>query len=465
VKVNSGLAALLGVDPEALASPEGARMLAGNAVPEGAEPIALAYAGHQFGGFVPQLGDGRAILLGEVVGSDGRRRDVQLKGSGRTPFSRGGDGRAALGPVLREYVVSEAMAALGVPTTRALAAVTTGEFVVREGRLPGAVLTRVATSHIRVGTFEYFAARGDREALALLTEYALARHYPARTNGDATDTARSALELLEGVIAAQAVLIPRWLGFGFVHGVMNTDNTAISGETIDYGPCAFLDEYEPNKTFSSIDRGGRYAFGRQPSIAHWNLTRLAEALLPLLGSDEREAERAAGERLDRFAALFEAEYGAVLRAKIGLSREEDGDFELAADLLRRLAANRVDYTRFFRGLCASAADSGADAALAAQFAEPAAFHGWMQAWRQRLERDALAPGSRASAMRRANPAFIPRNHRIEQAIAAAVDGGDFTLFERLGEVLERPYEDQPEFADLAEPPRPEERVRATFCGT
>ncbi|WP_437275161.1 YdiU family protein [Sorangium sp. So ce375] len=460
VKVNRALAEVLGLDAEQLASAEGAEALAGNTLPEGAEPIALAYAGHQFGSFVTQLGDGRAILLGEIVGRDGKRRDLQLKGAGRTPFSRGGDGRAALGPVLREYVVSEAMAALGVPTTRALAAVTTGEPVYREEVLPGAVLTRVAASHIRVGTFQFFAARDDREALATLASYALSRHYP-----DAMGSGNDALALLERVVEAQASLVACWLGVGFVHGVMNTDNTSISGETIDYGPCAFLDEYDPAKKFSSIDRGGRYAFGNQPRIAQWNMARLAEALLPLLAEGEEEAVRLATERVERFSALFVAAHGRVLRAKLGLAREEEGDLALAADLLERLASNGVDYTVFFRRLCASAADPAADAQVAALFAEPGAFRDWAEAWRRRLAREELDPEARASAMRLVNPAFIPRNHRIEELIQAAVLRDDFEPFETLVRVLERPYDDQPENAHLSEPPQLDERVQYTFCGT
>ncbi|WP_437825777.1 protein adenylyltransferase SelO [Sorangium sp. So ce1153] len=460
VKVNRALAELLGLDADRLASADGAQVLAGNTLPEGAESIALAYAGHQFGSFVSQLGDGRAILLGEVVGKDGKRRDIQLKGAGRTPFSRGGDGRAALGPVLREYVVSEAMAALGVPTTRALAAVTTGEPVYREEVLPGAVLTRVAASHIRVGTFQFFAARGDREALATLASYALARHYP-----EAVGSGNDALALLDRVIAAQAALVARWLGVGFVHGVMNTDNTSISGETIDYGPCAFLDEYDPEKKFSSIDRGGRYAFGNQPGIAQWNMARLAEALLPLLAGDEKEAVRVATERVQSFTGLFVEAHERVLRAKLGLVREEDEDLALAADLLDRLGSNRVDYTVFFRGLCASAADPAADAQVASLFEEPGAFRDWAEAWRRRLAREDVAPEARASAMRGVNPAFIPRNHRIEELIQAAVLRDDFGPFEALVQVLSRPYDDQPEFAHLSEPPQPEERVQYTFCGT
>jgi serine/tyrosine/threonine adenylyltransferase len=457
VKVNRQLAELLGVDPDRL----DAEVLSGNVVPEGAEPIALAYAGHQFGSFVPQLGDGRAILLGEVVGKDGRRRDVQLKGSGRTRFSRGGDGRAALGPVLREYIVSEAMAALGIPTTRALAAVTTGEPVHREEALPGAVLTRVASSHIRVGTFEFFRARDDIEALTTLTDYSLARHYPdARGEGE-----RPALALLDRVIDAQASLVARWLGVGFVHGVMNTDNTSIAGETIDYGPCAFLDEYDPRKVFSSIDRGGRYAFGNQPRIALYNLTRLAETLLPLIADDEDEAVRLATERLERFAARFDTAYARVLRDKLGLASERDGDAALARELLDRLAQNEVDFTIFFRRLCACAADPSADREAAAMFRDPGAFHDWAEAWRARLSHEGDTPEERGTKMRGSNPAYIPRNHRVEEAIEAATRGADFAPFERMVAALALPYEDRPEHAAFAEPPRPEQRVTATFCGT
>jgi uncharacterized protein YdiU (UPF0061 family) len=464
VKVNQPLAELLGIGAELLASGTGAALLVGNEIPSGAEPIALAYAGHQFGGFVPQLGDGRAILLGEVVGTDGRRRDIQLKGSGRTPFSRGGDGRAALGPVLREYLVSEAMAALGIPTTRALAVATTGEPVFRGEALPGAILTRVAASHLRVGTFEFFAAREDHEALVVLTAHAIARHYP-----HAAGSGNDALALLEQVIDAQANLVARWLGVGFVHGVMNTDNTAISGETLDYGPCAFLDAYDPDKKFSSIDHRGRYAFSNQPRIAHWNMTRLAEALLPLLSPDEAEAIRVAKQQLDRFPATFEAAHLRVLRAKLGLTDDgnanDDDDRALANDLLNRLATNHVDYTLFFRRLCASAADPLADAAIVPLFDNPDAFRAWADAWRHRLGTEAVGPEARAASMRHANPAFIPRNHRVEEAIEAAVRRNDFKPFEVLADVLANPYDDQPEFAYLADPPDPDQPAYQTFCGT
>jgi uncharacterized protein YdiU (UPF0061 family) len=466
VKINGELATALGIDRTALASPEGAEVLGGNRLPEGADPMALAYAGHQFGSFVPQLGDGRAVLLGEVVGKDGLRRDVQLKGAGRTPFSRRGDGRAALGPVLREYVVSEAMAAMGIPTTRALAAATTGEPVARETLLPGAVLTRVAASHIRVGTFQFFAARQDKEALSTLASYALARHYP-----DARGTGNDALALLERVIAAQALLVARWLGVGFVHGVMNTDNTSISGETLDYGPCAFLDEYDPDKRFSSIDTGGRYAYANQPPIMLWNLTRLAEALLPLLADDEEQSVALARERLERFAPAFGVAHDAIWRAKLGLQArpdEDEGDPLLATDLLGRLASERVDFTLFFRRLCASAADPVADARTAALFGNPGAFHDWAERWRARAARDSVTPEARARAMRDHNPAFIPRNHRVEEVIVAAVAHADFGPFETLLDVVTRPYDDRadrPDLARFADPPTEDERVTETFCGT
>ncbi|MBL9101135.1 MAG: YdiU family protein [Myxococcales bacterium] len=462
IAVNRPLAALLGLDADLLASPEGARVLAGNLVPAGAEPIALAYAGHQFGHFAGQLGDGRAILLGELVGADGRRRDIQLKGSGRTPYSRGGDGRAALGPVLREYIVSEAMHALGVPTTRTLAAVTTGEPVRRETLLPGAVLTRVAASHLRVGTFEYLAMRRDEEGIRLLTAYALRRHYPDARGAPGGE----ALALLAQVVGAQAELVARWLGLGFVHGVMNTDNTAISGETIDYGPCAFLDEYHPGKTFSSIDHQGRYAFANQPRIALWNLTRLAETLLPAIDPDRDRAVALASEQLEAFSGRFSAAHETILRAKLGLAGSEPADLELLADLFERMTADEVDHTLFFRRLCAAAEDPSHDPNLAALFIkDPDAYAPWAAAWRARLQRDPTSPADRAAAMRRVNPAFIPRNHRIEQIIAAAVTAGDYAPFETFNKILARPYDDQPEHADWAAPPLPEQRVCETFCGT
>ena len=358
VKVNVELARNLGLDPLALASPQGVEILAGNRVAEESEPLAMAYAGHQFGHFVPQLGDGRANLLGEVVGRDGVRYDIQLKGSGPTPFSRRGDGRAALGPVLREYIVSEAMAALGVPTTRALAAVLTGEQVVRETILPGAVFTRVAASHLRVGTFQYFAARGDVEGIRILADYAIARHYP-----EAAHASRPYRALLDGVIARQARLIAQWMLLGFIHGVMNTDNMSISGETIDYGPCAFMEAYDPRTVYSSIDHQGRYCYSNQPHAAHWNLTRLAEALLPVLEQEAGGQEAAlasAYEALAAFGPQFEAAHLAGLRRKLGLSTEREDDSPLAQDLLERMAANRADFTLTFRRLSDAAAGSEGD---------------------------------------------------------------------------------------------------------
>src|SRR5580700_4986736 len=356
VKLNRPLAIRLGLDPDVLDSPEGAEILAGKRVPEAAEPIAMAYAGHQFGHFVPQLGDGRAILLGEVIDQQGVRRDIQLKGSGRTPFSRGGDGRAALGPVLREYVVSEAMVALGIPTTRSLAAVITGETVARETLLPGALLTRVATSHIRVGTFEFFAARGDLEGLRLLADHVISRHYPEAAHSD-----RPYASLLELVTSRQAELIARWLLVGFIHGVMNTDNMSIAGETIDYGPCAFMDEYHPAKVFSSIDQQGRYAYANQPQIATWNLARFAETLLPLIDEDQQQAIKQAEHVLERFSARFQAAYSAGMRQKLGLSTESDGDLELAGEFLSLLANYQVDFTVAFRRLSDAADRPDAEA--------------------------------------------------------------------------------------------------------
>ncbi len=455
IKVNEPLAHELGFDPDWLSSPQGVAMLAGNQIIEGAEPIAVAYAGHQFGGFSPQLGDGRALLLGEVIDRDGRRRDIQLKGSGPTPFSRRGDGRAALGPVLREYIVSEAMAALGVPTTRALAAVATGETVRRETLLPGAVLTRVAASHIRIGTFQYFAARGDVAALRLLADHVIARHYPEILGGDAPY-----LALLNAVIAAQAALVARWMQIGFIHGVMNTDNMSIGGETLDYGPCAFMDAYDPATVFSAIDEHGRYAYGNQPPIARWNLTRLAEALLPLLADDADRAVALAQEALDGFDGLFQTALLGGFRGKLGLLDEEDEDAPLINALLDIMKRGRADFTLVFRRL--GEADISACRAL---FDNPAEFDGWESQWRARLAREAISPAERQAAMARVNPFYIPRNHRVEAVIEAAVERQDFAPFEALLAVLARPCDEQPGHEGYALPPAPHERVLATFCGT
>jgi uncharacterized protein YdiU (UPF0061 family) len=458
IRVNEELAVELGIDPDWLKSPEGLEKLSGRSIAEGSEPIAQAYAGHQFGNFVPQLGDGRAILLGEVIDRDGRRRDIQLKGAGRTPFSRGGDGRAVLGPVLREYLVSEAMAALGIPTTRALAAVTTGEPVVRDTVLPGAMLTRVASSHIRVGTFQYFAARGDTEAIRLLADHVIARRYP--TAATAPHPYRA---LLDAVINAQANLVARWLLVGFIHGVMNTDNMSIAGETIDYGPCAFMDAYDPATVFSSIDQMGRYAYGNQPRIAYWNLTRLAETLLPLLHDDQDAAVSEAQTALTAFTGAFEQAYFRGLRSKVGLASEEPEDVELINAILTRMHENQVDFTLFFRKLGLAAL--GEDEPVRSLFVDPTAYDAWAVEWRSRLARDEQEPQSRRAAMDQVNPAFIPRNHQVEAMITAAIEREDFTDFHHMLEVLARPYQEQPAARRFADPPLPHERVASTFCGT
>ncbi|CAN5875804.1 YdiU family protein [soil metagenome] len=460
IRLNRELADQLGLDVDTLDTGHGAEIFAGNLVPEGAEPIATAYAGHQFGSFVPQLGDGRAILLGEVVDGSGVRRDIQLKGAGRTPFSRGGDGRAAIGPVLREYVVSEAMHALGIPTTRALAAVTTGEQVIRERALPGAVLTRVASSHIRVGTFEFFARRGDTDGVRVLADYVIARHYPDAVHADAPYRA-----LLDAVIASQAQLIADWLLVGFIHGVMNTDNMSIAGETIDYGPCAFTDEYNAATVFSAIDQLGRYAYGNQPAIAQWNLARLAECLLPLLSDDADAAVADATHALEAFAPSFERAYHDGLRRKLGLHTEHESDIALAGDLLQVMTDNGADFTLTFRRLTDAAADPDNDDVVRSLFIDTAAIDAWLARWRQRLEREPGDTVARRDAMRRVNPAYTARNHRVEAVIRAAEDNDDFAPFEELLDVLSRPFDDRPEFAPYAEPPQEHERVLRTFCGT
>jgi uncharacterized protein YdiU (UPF0061 family) len=448
IAVNRDLAARLGLTlPQTEA--EIAAIFAGNALPQGAEPIAQVYAGHQFGGWVPQLGDGRAILLGEVVAPDGARFDIQLKGAGRTPYSRMGDGRAWLGPVLREYIVSEAMAALGIPTTRALAAATTGEIVLREGRMPGAVFARVAASHIRVGTFQFFAARQDSEALQALCDHAIARHYPQ---------AEGPAGLLDAVIGAQAELVAQWMGVGFIHGVMNTDNMTISGETIDYGPCAFMDAYDPGQVFSSIDRFGRYAYANQPQIAVWNLAQLATALLPLM-PDRDAAIEGFTAAVNDFADRFDAAWHGVLASKLGLAELREGDAALAFDLLERMAKGGADFTNTFRALSGETPEEAA-----AGFADPDALGPWLSDWRARLGAEGRSEDGRVAAMRTANPALIPRNHRVEAAISAAL-AGDLGPFHRLTEALARPFDPGQADMDLALPPAPHEAVHETFCGT
>jgi serine/tyrosine/threonine adenylyltransferase len=458
VQFNEPLAAQLGVacdlsDPDAIA-----QVFSGNRLLPDSIPIAMAYAGHQFGHFVPQLGDGRAILMGEARDRQQAPFDIQLKGAGRTPYSRGGDGRAALGPVLREYVVSEAMTALKVPSTRSLAAVTSGEDVFREEALPGAILTRVAASHVRVGTFQYFAARSDTDAVRTLADFVIQRHYP-HLAGSSTPY----LGLLGEVMRRQALLVAKWLQVGFIHGVMNTDNTSVSGETIDFGPCAFLDTYEPDKVFSSIDRQGRYAYANQPAIAQWNLARFAETLLPLIDTDEKKAIEAATESIERFTAEYDRQWLDGMRSKIGLATAQAGDLDLIQRLLTAMQNTAADYTQIFRALC-SLCDPGSSATV--DFcASGAQFDGWLKDWALRCEQEPAAPAERATRMRAVNPKYIPRNHRIEQMISAAVERGDYAPFRSLLAVLSRPFDEQPESSAYALAPQPQEQVLRTFCGT
>jgi uncharacterized protein YdiU (UPF0061 family) len=459
VVFNRRVAEELGLQSEVIES-AAASLFSGNEVPEDAKPIAMAYAGHQFGGFVPSLGDGRAILLGELRGGDGILRDVQLKGAGLTPFSRNGDGRAALGPMLREYLLSEAMHALRIPTTQSLAVVSTGEPVYREAVLPGAILTRVAASHLRVGTFQYFAARDDQEAVRELLDYVIARHYPEAREADVP-----ALAVLKGVTQRQATLIANWMLVGFIHGVMNTDNMTLSGETIDYGPCAFMDKYNPNTVFSSIDHNGRYAYGNQAAIAQWNLARLAEALLPLIDPNTERAVSAATEVLQAFIAQFDTQLLQGMRHKIGIVSAAEGDADLIKRLLAAMQNADADFTLTFRMLAQAAEIRGNETALRELFADTSEINNWLQHWRQRLESDPQSPVERAARMRSVNPAFIPRNHQVEAALKAASQDGDFRPFRQLLAILQRPYDEQPEFAAYAQPPQPSERVLQTFCGT
>ena len=460
VRLNHALAADLDLDVAGLDAPALAQLFSGNALPRSAVPIAMAYAGHQFGQFVPQLGDGRAILVGELRDRAGVLRDIQLKGCGRTPYSRNGDGRAALGPVLREYLVSEAMHALGIPATRSLAAVTTGETVQRDATLPGAILTRVAASHVRVGTFEYLAARGDTAGTRILADHVIERHYPHCFHDQSPY-----LRLLEQVVSRQAALIAGWMNVGFIHGVMNTDNMAVSGETIDFGPCAFMDSYHPATVFSSIDEHGRYAYANQPHAAAWNLARFAETLLPLIDSDAQRAVEAATEAVSNFAALYADCWLAGMRRKLGLVTPQPGDRQLAEDLLQAMQRNQADFTQTFRQLCAAARDPRGDAPLRESFVNARDYDDWAQRWRTRAAAEAVAPAARAESMQQANPAYIPRNHRVEQMIAAAVEHRDFAPVEELSRVLLAPYFERPAFAAYANPPQPNERVLQTFCGT
>ena len=455
--LNEELARELGLDPTALATPEGVGMLIGDPAPEGSSPVAQAYAGHQFGGYSPRLGDGRALLLGELIDVHGRRRDLHLKGSGRTPFARGGDGLAAVGPMLREYLIGEAMHALGIPTTRALAVVATGDQVTRETMLPGAVLARVAASHVRVGTFQYAASHPDPSLVRRLADHAIARHHP-----HAAEAANPALALLEAVVEGQASLIARWMLVGFIHGVMNTDNMTISGETIDFGPCAFMDAYDPATVFSSIDHAGRYAYGNQPPIGLWNLSRLAETLLPLIADDTDAAIAAATEVLETYPERYHGHWRSGMQAKLGLEDDAEATDALAGQLLELMHAERVDFTSAFRSLSSVAGGDGAPAR--ALFGEASAFDAWSERWQARLAAQNREPAATAAALDRVNPVYIPRNHRVEEALAAAT-AGDLAPFRRLLEVLSRPFEERPGLDDFARPAAASAAPYRTFCGT
>ncbi len=455
---NWSLANELGLTVEKTETHKIAEVFSGNRVLEGSEPISLVYAGHQFGYFVPQLGDGRAILLGEVVDKKGERYDIQLKGSGKTPYSRGNDGRAALGPMLREYIISEAMHGLKIKTTRSLALVTTGEPVFRETILPGAILTRVASSHIRVGTFEYFAAKNDVSSLKLLADYAINRHAPQANNAE-----NPYVSFLETVLDSQTSLIVDWLRVGFIHGVMNTDNTAISGETIDYGPCAFLDAYVPDKVFSSIDRDGRYAFDQQFNICLWNFTKLAETLGFLLHAEPEAIHAIIKDLKQLFTQRFHEKYVKMMASKIGIFAPSEEDKKLIQKLLNIMEENHFDYTLTFRYLiqiiqqtpCGSLTD----------FIASSSFQKWIEIWKIRLENQDSTPEEIAELMSRQNPVLVPRNHRIEEAIVYALEHNDFSKADRLIQALSNPYENKESFIDLTEPPTPQQRVYQTFCGT
>jgi len=461
IALNRGLAEELGIDPDWLAGEDGMAMLSGNRLPAGAQPIAMGYAGHQFGHWVPRLGDGRALLIGEIVDREGTRRDVQLKGSGPTAFSRRGDGRSSIGPVVREYLASEFMHALGIPTTRALAAVATGERVMRQQIEPGGILCRVANSHVRVGTFEFFARSKRDDEVRLLADYVIERHYP-----DCRDATNPYASLLLQVIDRQARLIADWLRVGFIHGVMNTDNCSVVGETIDYGPFGFLDTFDPATVYSSIDQGGRYAYNQQPAIAHWNLARLCECLLPLLDPSREKSVEIANEVLQTFPARFESYFHPGLAAKIGLDPDREENARLALDLMDAMASGATDMTLVFRGLGElPGAGPDRDGPVRELFSDPDLFDSWAARWRQRVAAEGRGDATRQAAMQQVNPAFILRNHLAQQAVDAAIDRLDFEPMRRLHKVLSRPFDDQPEAADLARPPRLDERVLTTFCGT
>lgn len=479
IKFNNELGESLGLPVEHLSSTESAAIFSGNQIPEGAQPLAMVYAGHQFAQFNPQLGDGRAILLGELTNPQGKRFDLQLKGSGRTAYSRGGDGRAALGPVLREYLVSEAMAKLGVPTTRALAAVTTGEKVAREHMLPGGIITRIASSFVRVGTFQFFAAKGDADSVKKLADHVIARNYP-----QALDSNNPYAAFLQAVVDRQAALIAQWMQLGFIHGVMNTDNMSIAGETIDYGPCAFMDDYADDRTFSAIDRNGRYAYSNQPSIGLWNLSRLAESILPLLADNTDAAIEVAQDILKTYIDTYEAYWLTGMRAKYGLTESgnnystnntdannsKNNDKALIEELFNIMATNSADFTLTFFYLSRlnkqdSEKSSVHDQALRGLFEQTAQLDDWLIKWRKRLSAETPSDETRQTSMQALNPTYIPRNHQIEAAIRAAEDHNDFSVFHALHEVLQNPYAQQTGKEHYQHPPKPEERVTQTFCGT
>ena len=455
---NKALAKEFHIDERFYHCEYGAACFSGNIVEKGSEPIALAYAGHQFGHFVPALGDGRAILLGEIVDKRGNKYDIQLKGSGKTAFSRNGDGRATLGAVMREYMVSEAMYQLGVPTTRSLAIVTTGEPVYREKILPGAILTRIASSHIRVGTYEYFAARHDWQSVKKLADYTITRHFP-----DIKDKKNQYSKLLEKICHKQAQLVAQWMRVGFIHGVMNTDNMAVSGETIDYGPCAFLDSYHPQAVFSFIDRHGRYAFSQQATIAQWNLASLASCLLPIIKENESGSDEQLQEVIMEFSQIYGHEYETVFCRKLGLTTVQPGDKKLIADFLNLMHRYEVDFTVAFRNL--SKVVQGSDADLLKLFSDQPAIKKWLALWVQRLKQENGSPIDHITTMNAHNPAYIPRNHRIEQAIRAAVYKEDFSAMDELIAVMQKPYEEQALYEQYMQPPEEGERITHTFCGT
>ena len=460
IKLNEELIDELGLDKNDLNSKTGVDVLSGNMVPHGAEPLSMAYAGHQFGSWVPVLGDGRAILLGEIISPNGIRHDIQLKGSGPTPFSRGGDGKAVLGPILREYILSESMHALGIPTTRTLSAMLTGETIFRELPMPGAILTRVSKSHVRIGTFEYFFAKNDIDSVRSLADYIINRHY-----SEALKSNNPYKQLLLLVTERQAELIAKWMLFGFIHGVMNTDNMQIAGETIDYGPCAFLDTYNPGKVYSSIDHGGRYSFGNQPGIAQWNLGCFAQTILPLIHQSKDIAYQQAKEIIDSFPSSYQEKLNLGILQKLGLTIEMHNDMKLVKDLLNIMADGKADFTLTFRRLSeVKNTSSDSDGSIRSLFSIPHVFDEWMKRWRKRLISENINEQERKNKMKAVNPAFIPRNHLVEKAIKDALDK-DFKFFEVLLEACTNPFRSQTQYKQLMQPPLPDQEIHQTFCGT